>query len=107
MRSPSVTTTSDTSGSEMLWKIASMRPMVSGLRNTPRYWRVILLNCWQACPTVGVVHYWWLVKADVTRPAAYACILLLLFLVRAWFAAGKALQRSPAGLRAHLPAEHQ
>ncbi len=31
-----------------------MRPMVSGLRYTPRYWRVILLNCWQANPTVGV-----------------------------------------------------
>jgi sulfoxide reductase heme-binding subunit YedZ len=55
----------------------------------------------------GVVHYWWLVKADITRPATYACILALLFLARAWFAAGKALQRSTGALRTQLPAERQ
>lgn len=35
---------------------------------------------------VGVVHYWWLVKADVTDPAYYAGVLLLLLGYRAWFA---------------------
>ena len=30
----------------------------------------------------GVVHYYWLVKADITQPAIYALILLLLFGIR-------------------------
>ena len=30
----------------------------------------------------GVVHYYWLVKADITQPAIYALILLVLFGVR-------------------------
>lgn len=55
----------------------------------------------------GVVHYWWLVKADITRPATYAGILALLFLVRAWFAAEKALPRSTGALRTQLPAARQ
>jgi sulfoxide reductase heme-binding subunit YedZ len=27
---------------------------------------------------LGVVHYWWLVKADVSRPLAYGTILAVL-----------------------------
>lgn len=34
---------------------------------------------------LGVVHYWWLVKADVLEPAVYAVILLFLLGVRVWF----------------------
>lgn len=30
----------------------------------------------------GVVHYYWLVKADITQPVIYALILMLLFSVR-------------------------
>ena len=26
----------------------------------------------------GVVHYWWLVKADITRPQTYAAIVAVL-----------------------------
>jgi sulfoxide reductase heme-binding subunit YedZ len=33
----------------------------------------------------GVVHYYWLVKADTTRPLRYAAILAVLFGARAWF----------------------
>ena len=33
-------------------------------------------------PVLGVVHYWWLVKADVLEPLVYAVILLALLLVR-------------------------
>ncbi len=51
----------------------------------------------------GVLHYWWLVKADVTRPATYACILMLLLVARLWFAAERALQRSAVTLRPQLP----
>lgn len=39
-----------------------------------------------AIAIVGVVHYWWLVKADVTDPAYYAGFLLLLLGYRVWFA---------------------
>ncbi len=34
---------------------------------------------------LGVVHYWWLVKADIGEPAVYAAILVLLLLVRVPF----------------------
>lgn len=30
----------------------------------------------------GVVHYWWLVKKDITEPVVYALILFLLFSIR-------------------------
>ncbi|MGD8566485.1 MAG: protein-methionine-sulfoxide reductase heme-binding subunit MsrQ [Gammaproteobacteria bacterium] len=38
----------------------------------------------------GILHYLWLVKADILQPMIYAVILLLLFAVRAWY------QRQPA-----------
>jgi len=34
----------------------------------------------------GVVHYWWLVKSDISRPARYAVIVAVLLLARVWFA---------------------
>ena len=34
---------------------------------------------------LGVVHYWWLVKADVLEPAIYALILAVLLGARAWW----------------------
>ena len=33
----------------------------------------------------GVVHYWWLVKADISRPLAYGAIVALLFAARLAF----------------------
>ncbi|MFA7270742.1 MAG: protein-methionine-sulfoxide reductase heme-binding subunit MsrQ [Sterolibacterium sp.] len=33
----------------------------------------------------GVLHYWWLVKLDVTLPAVYAALLALLLGIRAWW----------------------
>lgn len=33
---------------------------------------------------LGVLHYWWLVKADNREPLIYASILVLLLAVRAW-----------------------
>ncbi len=44
----------------------------------------------------GVVHYWWLVKADISRPLAYGAILALLFAIRIWYTS----RRSPAPTRA-------
>lgn len=34
----------------------------------------------------GVVHYWWLVKSDISRPARYGAIVALLLAARAWLA---------------------
>ncbi|MFN2309978.1 MAG: sulfite oxidase heme-binding subunit YedZ, partial [Gammaproteobacteria bacterium] len=33
-------------------------------------------------PALGVLHFWWLVKADVRAPLAYALLFLLLMLLR-------------------------
>lgn len=35
---------------------------------------------------LGVVHYLWLVKADISRPARYGTILAVLLAARVWFA---------------------
>ena len=37
-----------------------------------------------AAGIAGVVHYWWLVKADVRRPETYAAIVAILLAIRAW-----------------------
>lgn len=37
----------------------------------------------------GVIHYWWLVKRDITQPAIYALVLALLLGYRAATASGK------------------
>jgi sulfoxide reductase heme-binding subunit YedZ len=34
----------------------------------------------------GVLHYWWLVKADVSRPQAYALVVAALLGIRLWWA---------------------
>jgi methionine sulfoxide reductase heme-binding subunit len=48
---------------------------------------------WQAlhrltyvCCIGAVAHYWWLVKADVSRPIAYATVILLLLALRVYWA---------------------
>jgi len=37
-----------------------------------------------AVPIAGVIHYWWLVKSDISEPAIYGAILALLLGVRLW-----------------------
>jgi sulfoxide reductase heme-binding subunit YedZ len=46
----------------------------------------------------GVVHYWWLVKADIRNPAAYAAVVALLLGFRLWWLQRRttAAVRSPA-----------
>ena len=41
----------------------------------------------------GVLHYWWLVKKDLTYPILYGVILLLLLLPRLWWAADRSRAR--------------
>ena len=45
---------------------------------------------------LGAVHYWWLVKADVRRPLAYASVIALLLTFRAYWKRAHAV---PAGVR--------
>lgn len=44
----------------------------------------------------GVVHYYWLVKADITRPVTYAVVVLVLLGVRAYWARLRAAVPRPA-----------
>jgi methionine sulfoxide reductase heme-binding subunit len=45
----------------------------------------------------GVLHYLWLVKKDITYPLIYGVVLLILLLVRVWWAADRArARRAPA-----------
>jgi len=46
----------------------------------------------------GVVHYWWLVKKDITQPLIYALVLAVLLGMRLWWRARPvaAISRPPA-----------
>jgi sulfoxide reductase heme-binding subunit YedZ len=46
--------------------------------------------------SLGVVHYWWLVKADVRRPLTYGAVVSALLLFRLWRARARASIRRPA-----------
>ncbi|MDZ7657462.1 MAG: protein-methionine-sulfoxide reductase heme-binding subunit MsrQ [Sulfurimicrobium sp.] len=50
-----------------------------GGRNWQRLHRLVYLIAMG-----GVVHYWWLVKKDVTQPAIYAAVLAVLLGYRLW-----------------------
>jgi sulfoxide reductase heme-binding subunit YedZ len=39
-----------------------------------------------ASALLGVVHYWWLVKADIHRPETYAVVVAALLAFRIWWA---------------------
>lgn len=49
-----------------------------------------------AVAIAGVVHYWWLVKADVREPAVYAAVLGALLGMRLWPKPGPAAGSGPA-----------
>jgi len=53
-----------------------------------------------ASAIAGVVHYWWLVKADISRPRNYAVIVGVLLLFRVVWARRRARKASPV----HAPA---
>jgi sulfoxide reductase heme-binding subunit YedZ len=46
--------------------------------------------------TLGVLHYWWLVKADVSRPVTYGGVVAILLLARLYWARGRAISRPRA-----------
>lgn len=49
-------------------------------RNWQRLHRLVYL-----ISMLGVVHYWWLVKADISEPLLYAGLLTMLLGYRAWW----------------------
>ena len=49
---------------------------------------------------LGATHYWWLVKADIRRPATYAAIVALLLAFRFYWA--RLRGSAPAPTRAHV-----
>jgi sulfoxide reductase heme-binding subunit YedZ len=49
-------------------------------RNWQRLHRLVYL-----IGVLGVVHYWWLVKADISEPLLYAGLLTMLLGYRAWW----------------------
>jgi len=51
-----------------------------------------------ATATLGVVHYWWLVKADVSRPRIYGVVVGLLLAMRIYWTRMRAV--SPTAARA-------
>ena len=50
-------------------------------------------------PVLGVLHFWWLVKADIREPAIYAVLLGALLVVRL-----PEIRRRAAGKTAQQPA---
>ena len=62
-----------------------------GGRNWQRLHRLIYLTA-----ILGVIHYWWLVKADIRKPERYAFVLAILLLYRVGFWAWEKRKRPPA-----------
>ncbi len=48
---------------------------------------------------LGVIHYWWLVKADISKPAQYAAILAVLLGIRVVIAVRKRSQAPAVPVR--------
>lgn len=51
-----------------------------GGRNWRRLHRLVYVSA-----VAAVVHYWWLVKADVTEPLRYAVVVAILLALRVWW----------------------
>jgi sulfoxide reductase heme-binding subunit YedZ len=54
------------------------------IRRLGRRWQT-LHRLTYAAAIAGVVHFWWLVKADVTEPQRWAAALTVLLALRAWW----------------------
>ena len=48
---------------------------------------------------LGVVHYWWLVKADISRPITYGVVVGILLAFRIWLARARASSPAVAATR--------
>ncbi|PWQ94275.1 sulfite oxidase heme-binding subunit YedZ [Leucothrix arctica] len=53
------------------------------MRQMGRRWKLLHLLVYPAV-IFSVIHFWWLVKADITEPLVYAGLMAVLFAERAW-----------------------
>ena len=56
---------------------------------------------------LAVVHYWWLVKKDITQPAIYAAVFFLLLALRLFWKLRDVTQGRNAGDSKRRPIENQ
>jgi methionine sulfoxide reductase heme-binding subunit len=57
---------------------------------------------------LAVIHYWWLVKKDLTQPIIYACVFAVLLGLRVWWKLREpAVQGKKAGDSNRKPIENQ
>jgi sulfoxide reductase heme-binding subunit YedZ len=77
--------------------VTSTQAMVRRLRQK---WQVLHRLVYLVA-VLGVTHYWWLVKKDITQPLIYAAALCLLLAVRVLHARRKT---SPSSYPGHLSA---
>jgi len=71
-------------GFVLLAVLAATSPASAVRRLGGRAWRRLHRLAYLAA-LAGVVHYWWLVKADIRRPLAYAAVVLALLGARGWW----------------------
>ena len=79
--------------------ITSTQGMIRRLgKNWVKLHRLVYLS---AC--AGVIHYWWLVKIDITKPLRYAIILGVLLLFRAGLRAYELRRTAPSTSSTAMP----
>ena len=88
--------------------MAALLLMMPLALTSTRGWIRRLGHRWQALhrliyvsAILGVIHYWWLVKSDVSKPEQYAAILAVLLGIRIVIAIRKRSQQTPAVTRSH------
>ena len=67
----------------MLWPLA-LTSTTAMIRRLGRRWQQLHRLTYLAAIT-AVIHFWWLVKADVREPRNWAVVMLLLLGFRAWW----------------------
>jgi sulfoxide reductase heme-binding subunit YedZ len=71
-----------------------------GAKNWQRLHRLVYL-----IGVLGVIHYWWLVKRDLTQPIIYACVIGILLAARVVLKQAPRPRARRAAPSAHAPAE--
>jgi sulfoxide reductase heme-binding subunit YedZ len=66
------------------------------IRRLGRRWQLLHRLAYVAA-AMGVIHYYWRVKADTRLPLVFAGVLAVLLLARLWRKARAPVRRSPAG----------
>ncbi|HIQ07467.1 MAG TPA: sulfoxide reductase heme-binding subunit YedZ, partial [Thiotrichaceae bacterium] len=51
------------------------------VKRLKKYWKKLHQLAY-IIPVLGIIHYWWLVKSDISEPVIYSVLLLILLLER-------------------------